>query len=93
MKRIIFTVITLFALALANLAPAQISQTTVQEAPLVYDERMVQNGIMYVRIINETNHAIGCSLQDDYSFHTYIIYPNTIGLWHRVYGHFQWRCD
>ena len=95
MKKTIASVIVLLICAVVFAAGAQISQqNTIEEIPpAVYDERLVRNGVMFIRIVNTTPYDIGCSLQDEYTFHTYTIHANTYGLWHKVYGRFQWQCD
>jgi hypothetical protein len=83
MKKIIITLIMSFALVFSSVA----------QTPLVYDEKLIQNGAVFVRIINDSPYTIGCSLEDEFTFHTYVIYANTIGMWHRVYGKFEWYCE
>lgn len=83
MKKIIIVLVTLLMVTFSSVA----------QTPLVYDERIIRNGEMYIRVVNVSAYTVGCSLEDDFNFHTFYVYPATVGMWYKVYGHFQWHCE
>ena len=83
MKKLLITLVTLMMVTFSSIA----------QTPAIFDERVVQNGNMFVRIINSAEYTVGCSLEDEHSFHTFYIHSGNASMWYRVYGKFDWYCE
>lgn len=68
------------------------SSAQPQQSP-VFTQQIVQNGIVYARVVNNSPYTVGCSLQDQHSFHTFYVYPGSVGMWYRIYGQYSWYCE